>query len=287
MTRNEIVNKIAYEAYIIRKTALDMGYAAGEHGAHFSSTFSIAEIMATLFFGVMHYDPKRTDDPNRDRFVLSKGHGSLALYITLSEAGYFDKELLETFETKDSILPGHPSLHPELGIEYATGSLGHGLSLGAGAALAAKWDRLSYMTYVLCGDGECDEGSVWEAAMLAAKEHLDNLVVIIDCNRMQSDGFVKDVCEYGDMAAKWRAFGWNVKEVNGHDPLELYNALGENNYIWGKPLAIIAHTIKGKGVTLFENNPKTHHYRIKKDEYEVALAELECDENYRRSGYEG
>ena len=285
-TRDHVINEIAHKAYIVRKTALEMGYMAGERGAHFGSTFSIAEIISTLFFGIMNYSPERRDDPMRDRFILSKGHGSLALYITLAEAGFMPKELLKTFETRDSLLPGHPSLHPELGIEYATGSLGHGLSLGAGVALAGKWDDLKYKTYVLCGDGECDEGMIWEAAMLAAKEHLENLVAIIDCNRMQSDGFVRDICEYGDMAGKWRAFGWNVQEVDGHDPEQLFNVLTKSHQVQGQPLAIIAHTIKGKGVSLFENNPNAHHYRINKEEYEEALMELEEKESRRRNIYE-
>ena len=274
MTREEKITLIQNKARLMRRHSLDMALVAGSNGAHLGPGNSMSEIMATLYFGVLRHDPKNPLDPERDRFILSKGHGVLGYYTALAEAGYFPVEMLKTFETNDSPLAGHPSIHHELGIDFSTGSLGHGLSLGVGTALAARKAHKGYVTYVYMGDGETNEGMVWEAAMMAAHLGLDNLVAIVDRNLLQSDGLGRDVIDMGDMAQKWRAFGWHVAEVDGHNVAALLDTLQERQRPHGKPYLIVAHTIKGKGVSFFENNNKWHHAKLTAEEYHAALAEL-------------
>lgn len=276
MKRIELINLIEEKAKKMRIHSLDMALVAGSNGAHLGPGNSMSEIMATLYFGVMRHDPSNPFDENRDRFILSKGHGVLGYYTALAEAGYFPVEMLKTFETNDSPLAGHPSVHKELGIDYSTGSLGHGLSLGVGCALDAKKTKKDFLTYVYMGDGETNEGMIWEAAMTAAHLGLDNLIGIVDRNLLQSDGLGRDIVDMGDMAAKWRAFGWHVVEVDGHDVAQLLDAFQTRKRPHNKPYLIVAHTIKGKGVSFFENDNKWHHARLTADQYQQALAEL-CD----------
>jgi transketolase len=278
-TKTERIAEIKNKARLMRKHSLDMALVAGSNGAHLGPGNSMSEIMATLYFDVMHHDPKNPLDPDRDRFILSKGHGVLGYYTALAEAGYFPVEMLKTFETNNSPLAGHPSIHHELGIDYSTGSLGHGLSLGVGSALGAKKAHKGFITYVYMGDGETNEGLVWEAAMTAAHLGLDNLVAIVDRNLLQSDGLSRDVVDLGDMAEKWRAFGWHVEEVDGHDVEALLDVFQERKRPHGKPYAVIAHTIKGKGISFFENNNKWHHAKLTAEQYEQAMAELGFNKN--------
>lgn len=273
-TREKLVARIEEKARLMRKHSLDMALVAGSNGAHLGPGYSMAEIMATLYFRVMRHDPKNPEWADRDRFILSKGHGVLGYYTALAEAGYFPVELLKTFETKDSPLAGHPSLHLNLGIESSTGSLGHGLSLGVGIALSAKMDKKDFDTYVYLGDGECNEGMVWEAVMSARQFNLDNIVAIVDRNKIQSDGISRDIMDMGDMAEKWRSFGWTVKEVDGHNIDQLLDAFHRRNRPHGIPYVLIAHTVKGKGVSFFENNNLWHHNKISGEEYVRALKEL-------------
>lgn len=273
-TQEILIRKIAGIARRMRKHALDMALVAGSNGAHLGPGYSMAEIMATLYTAVLKHDPKNPTWPDRDIFILSKGHGVLGYYTILAECGYFTVDLLKTFETKDSPLAGHPSIDRELGIEFSTGSLGHGLSLGVGIALAAKMDKRGSNIYVYMGDGECNEGMVWEAAMAANQFKLDNLVAIIDHNKLQSDGLSREIIDMGYMAEKWKSFGWFVREVDGHDIAQLLNVFHERNRPNKQPYVVIAHTIKGKGVSFFENNNLWHHSRLSREQYVSALNEL-------------
>lgn len=269
-----LIALIQEKARLMRKHSLDMALVAGSNGAHLGPGNSMADIMAALYFGVMRHDAKNPSWPDRDRFILSKGHGVLGYYTALAESGYFPVEMLKTFETDDSPLAGHPSIHLELGIEASTGSLGHGLSLGVGLALAAKMDGKDYVTYVYIGDGECNEGMIWESVMTAKQFKLDNLVAVVDRNRIQSDGISRDIMDLGDMGEKWRSFGWSVREVNGHDVPELLDAFHYRNRPSGSPYVLIANTIKGKGVSFFENNNAWHHAKLTQAEYDKAMKEL-------------
>ena len=277
-TKTDRITEIKNKARLMRKHSLDMALVAGSNGAHLGPGNSMSEIMATLYFDVMHHDPKNPLDPDRDRFILSKGHGVLGYYTALAEAGYFPVEMLKTFETNNSPLAGHPSIHHELGIDYSTGSLGHGLSIGVGSALGAKKAQKSFITYVYMGDGETNEGLIWEAAMAAAHLGLDNLVAIVDRNLLQSDGLSREIVDLGDMAEKWRAFGWHVEEVDGHDVEALLDVFQERKRPHGKPYVVIAYTIKGKGISFFENNNKWHHAKLTPEQYEQAMAELGFNE---------
>lgn len=274
-TKKQMVERIQEKAKLMRKHSLVMAVNAGSNGAHLGPGYSMMEIMASLYFGIMNHDPKNSTWEDRDRFILSKGHGVLGFYTALAESGYFDPALLPSFETKDSFLAGHPSYDMSHGIEVTTGSLGHGLSMGAGIALAGKVNRKNYFTYVYLGDGECNEGMVWEAAMFAAHQGLDNLVAIIDRNKIQSDGICRDILCMGDMADKWRSFGWEVVEIDGHDVGQILDALHYRSRPVNKPYAVIAHTIKGKGVSFFENNNKWHHGKLTQEQYEAAMSELD------------
>lgn len=274
-----LVERIEQKALIMRRHAIMMSLNAGPRGAHLGPGFSIMDILATLYFGVLR---KKPDDPSwndRDRFILSKGHGVLALYTVLAEDGYFPTELLKTFDTAKSALAGHPCMNLDLGIEASTGALGHGLSIGVGIALSAKLKGQSFDTYVLIGDGESNEGMIWEAAMAAAHYKLDNLVVIVDRNKLQADGFCRDIMDMGDIAEKWKSFGWVVNEVDGHNIKDLLEAFHQKNRPKHLPYAVIAHTTKGKGISFFENNKTWHHYRnFSVEQAEMALAELaSCD----------
>lgn len=257
----------------MRKLMLDMGKHAGGHAAHLGGALSIADVMATLYFGVMNTKEVGMEALERDRCILSKGHASLGLYSSLVEAGLMDASLMDTFEDDYSDLLGHPVKNRKLGIEFTNGSLGMGLSIGIGVAIACKKKALQNKVYVILGDGECNEGSVWEAFMSAAHYKLDNIVAIIDCNKFQLTGATDDVMSLGNMADKLRAFGWDVAEVNGHDVKQLCAAL-DKDVKREKPLAVVLDTVKGKGFSFSEGDNAWHHAVVTQKVYDQGLEEL-------------
>ena len=246
---------------------------AGSSSGHPGGSLSATEILIALYFRVMSHDPANPGWQDRDRFVLSKGHCTPILYSVLSECGYFPTEELVTFRTINSRLQGHAhTMVP--GVDASTGSLGQGLSIGLGMALAGRLGNKDYKTYVLLGDGECDEGQIWEAAMAAAHYKVGNLVAVIDRNRIQNDRFTSEAMEIEPLEDKWRAFGWNVVQVDGHDGGDLCDALNSASLNQDTPLVVIANTVKGKGVTFMENNPDFHGRAPNEQELSDALAEL-------------
>ena len=242
----------------IRKVVLDMLAQAGR--GHLASAFSITEILLVLYNHILKYRPNNPEWPNRDRFILSKGQGCLSYYAILAEKGFFPKEKLTSFCQAETFLGGHPE-HAIPGVEISTGSLGHGLAVGIGMALAAKRDRKCHRVFVLIGDGESNEGSVWEAALYAAKHHLDNLIVLVDYNKMQSWGATKEIVDLEPFADKWLSFGFAVRETDGHDKRQIYSQLKRLPFKKNKPGLLICHTVKGKGIKMTENNPEWHHRR--------------------------
>ncbi len=271
--RQQIIAKISAMSNHMRRRLLTLGFSAGSMGAHFGSGLSIIELTATLYGTIMKFDLSNPKNEDRDRFILSKGHGSLGLYTALAEAGFLTEEELKTFELNDGFLPGQPQMNLDKGIEFSSGSLGHGLSFGIGSALFAKNKGKDYRTYVLMGDGECNEGSVWEAAMSASHFKLDNLIAIIDRNNLQSDGISSEIMNMEDFPNKWRCFGWETIEIDGHNIEEIFDALSHKNQN-EKPYAIIANTVKGKGVSFMENNNEWHHNRLSEEQYNAAMSEV-------------
>lgn len=263
-------------AWKIRRHAVEMTHLSG--GSHIGAIMSVADIMAVLYADVLNYDSENPKWTERDRFILSKGHAGAAVYAALAENGFFDVEELKTHYQNGSRLSGHVSHHLP-GIDFSTGSLGHGLSAGIGMAYAAKKDGKKHKVYVVLGDGECDEGSVWEAALFANHFRLNNLVAIVDHNHMQSMDFQENTLEIEDFGSKWRAFGWNVIEINGNNHVELKTAFEQANQnsvkANHKPTVIIANTIKGYGVS-FMRNDILWHYRFPHAgwEYDCAVNEL-------------
>lgn len=244
--------------------------------AHIAPAYSALEIVATLYFSVLRVNPRNPRWKGRDRFILSKGHGCLAQYVVLAARGFFPDSDLNGFTKPGSVLGGHPDRKIP-GVETATGSLGHGLSVGAGIALAGKLDGNPYRCFVVLSDGECQEGSVWEAAMFSAHRELDNLVAVVDHNKLQSLGPVADVMSSPtSLADKWRVFGWEVVEVDGHDVAALERVFSSVPFAPRRPSAVIAHTVKGKGVSYMEQNP-IWHYRIPNPE-ELAQARRELSD---------
>lgn len=269
---NEKTMLLAEKARQIRIGAVKAVYSAS--AGHPGGSLSIAEIMACLYFDEMKIDPKNPKDPDRDRFVLSKGHASPALYATLAERGYFDKALLTTFRKSDSILQGHPDMKHIPGVDMSTGSLGQGISAACGMAMAAKLDKKSYRVYAICGDGEIEEGQVWEAAMFARHYSLDNLCVFVDFNGLQIDGAITDVIDPTPIDDKFRSFGWNVICIDGNDIEQVLAALCAARECKGKPTAIIAKTIKGLGVSYMENSVDWHGKAPNEEQYKQAMSEL-------------
>lgn len=270
LTQQELMRK----ANEIRKDVVRMIAQAGS--GHPGGSLSCVDILVALYFGgVLHYDPHHPNDDARDRFILAKGHAAPALYATLAQAGYLGREELMTLRKLGSRLQGHPDSSLLAGVEVSTGSLGQGLSIAAGAAAGLQLDGYTQSVFVLLGDGECQEGQVWEAVLFAAHRHLDNLVAIIDRNCLQIDGNTADVCDPGDMVAKFEAFGWVVHEVDGHDIVALTEAfLAAKRDRCGKPHVFIAHTIKGKGVSFMENQVGWHGKAPNAQQTEEALADL-------------
>ena len=241
---------------------------------HLGPAFSIVDLLAVLYFRHLRIDPNNPRDPLRDRFILSKGHGCSSLYVTLARRGFFPVEELKTFTKDLSRFPGHPSSLMLPGIEASTGSLGHGLNLGVGIALAGKRDHLAYRTVVIVSDGECDEGSTWEAILAAGHWKLPHLTCIVDYNKIQSFGRTKDIMDLEPFAEKWRAFNWHVQEVNGHNHGEILSALETADTEPSRPNVIIAHTVKGKGVSFMEDTVDWHYWTPTEEHLKKALAEL-------------
>ena len=263
-------------AWLIRRHGLEMTHLS--RGSHIGAIFSVAEIMAVLYTGVLNVNPADPAMPDRDRLILSKGHAGAAVYAALAERGFFPVEELKTHYANGSRLSGHVSHKGVPGVEFSTGSLGHGLAVGAGMALGAKMDKAPWRTYVILGDGECDEGSVWEAALQAHQYGLDNLIAVVDHNRMQSLDFCEKTIALEPFADKWRDFGWQVQVVDGHDVTALQEAFAraKSNLGGGKPSVIIAETTKGKGVSFMENDILWHYRTPQGEEYDAALKELEA-----------
>lgn len=266
------LNKIALN---LRRDIIKM-IQSGE-GGHIGGSLSIIEIMTVLYFCILRSNPKNPKWGDRDRFILSAGHKCLALYAILAEKGYFDKAILGLYDSFDSPLPGHPDRHKLPGVEANTGSLGHGLAIGGGIALAGKINKKDYKVYVLMGDGETAEGSVWEAAAISSHFKLDNLVAIIDRNRLQISGDTKNVLDIEPLLKKWMAFGWETLEVNGHDFNELITTFNNLPFKENCPSCIIANTVKGKGLSFAENNYKYHYWKKTEEEMEKALKELRME----------
>ena len=263
-------------AWLIRRNGLEMSRIS--RGSHIGSVFSVAEIIAVLYTGILHVDPKNPQMPERDRLILSKGHAGSAVYAALAETGFFPVEELKNHYANGSILSGHVSHKGIPGVEVSTGSLGHGLSIGAGMAMGARMNGEDWRTWVVLGDGECDEGSVWEAALQAAQFRLDRLVAVVDYNHMQSLFTVEKTLQLEPFEDKWRDFGWNTQSVDGHDVRALRAAFERamGNAGSGKPSVVLAHTVKGKGVSFMENNILWHYRTPQGEEYEAALKELEA-----------
>ncbi len=262
---------------LARRLRIEIVKMIGTAGSgHPGGSLSEVELLIALYFRVMRHDPKRPDWPDRDRFILSKGHGCPALYATYAEAGYIDKSLLMTLRKLGSPLQGHPDKRMLPVLEASTGSLGQGISIGIGSALTARLDSRDYHTFVMVGDGEIQEGQVWEALMFAGFHKLDNLTVIVDYNRQQLDGWLKDILDPAPLLEKFRAFGFDAVEINGHDFDQVIPALQRaRDQRNGKPTAIIADTVKGKGVSFMENNPEWHGVAPKPEQVQAAVAELE------------
>ena len=271
MSNQDQIPEIQSFAKQIRKNILHMSLVAGASSSHFGGSLSTVEILATLYNNVLKFDASNPLWEDRDRFILSKGHACLGYYSALCEKGYFNKEDLNSFEQNGSFLLGHPVINKKKGIEFSNGSLGMGLSLGIGVALAAKKNNKSYKTFVLIGDGECNEGSVWEASMSAAHFKLNNLTAILDRNNLQQTGSNEEIMSTKELGDKWRSFNWDVKEIDGHDIAQILAAF---NYVSEKPKLILANTIKGKGFSFSENNNDWHHKIMTKKQYDDALKEL-------------
>lgn len=259
-------------AWLIRRHGIEMTHLSG--GSHIGAVLSAADILAVLYADILRYDPEDPKWDGRDRFIMSKGHAGAAVYAALAESGFFAPAELKTHYQNGSRLSGHVSHHLP-GVDLSTGSLGHGLCAAAGMALAAKQDGKHHRVFAVLGDGECDEGSVWEAALFANQYRLENLVAIIDHNHMQSLDTCEKTLELEDFGAKWRAFGWNLIELNGHDHNALRSALTDTRNAGYKPTVVIANTVKGKGVSFMENDI-LWHYRFPHDgwEYDGAVTEL-------------
>lgn len=257
----------------LRRHIITMIGKAGS--GHPGGCLSAVEIVTTLYFNLLRHKPSDPQWSDRDRFILSKGHAAPLLYAALAECGYFPVDELSTLRQLDSRLQGHTDRTVTPGVEMSAGALGQGLSFAIGVALAGRLNSQDYRVYVLLGDGECDEGQVWEGAMAAAHFKVDNLVAIVDNNRQQLDGWNRDVMNLEPFNKKWQAFGWHVIEVDGHNFSQLILAFNQAKVIKGQPTVIIAHTIKGKGVSFMENNPDFHGKAPNAAEVEIALKELE------------
>ena len=258
----------------IRADALRMVHRA--NASHIGTCLSMADILAALYGAALRVDPARPDWPDRDRLVLSTGHGAAAIYAALAARGFFPAAWLDTYCADGTRLAGHIAHHGVPGVEFSSGSLGHGLSLACGLALAGRRDGRPYRVVAILSDGECDEGSTWEAALFAPHHRLDNLVAIVDYNKIQSFGAVAEVLDLEPLAAKWRAFGWATRELDGHDHDQLLAALAALPFEPGRPSAVVAHTVKGKGVRFMEGRLAWHYRSPDAAQLADALTELEA-----------
>lgn len=277
-TKNRSIQELEEISYRLSREIIQITTRAGS--GHPSSSLSAIDVLTGLFFGgVLRYDPQRPNWPDRDRFILSKGHASPGLYVVLAEAGYFNPSMLPSLRTFGSPLEGHPVMHSLPGVEASTGSLGQGLSIGLGHALAGGIDGKDFRVYVMIGDGESDEGQIWEAAMSAAKYKVDHLTAILDFNRFQQTGPLEEVMpSLEPVKDKWEAFGWSVVEIDGHNMQEVLNAFELVRQVRGKPQLIIAHTYKGKQLTPFEKDlqVRKHGVTLTEEEEKIALQELDA-----------
>ncbi len=270
--QNLDIKSLEDRSKVIRRHVIRMLAKAGS--GHPGSSLSTVDLLVALFYSKLRHNPRQPAWLDRDRFVMSKGHACPALYATLAETGYFGIDKLDTLRQFGSMLQGHPCMKTTPGIEISGGSLGQGLSVGLGISLAAKLDKKDYRTYVMLGDGEIEEGQVWEAAMAASHYKADNLCAIIDQNGLQIDGFIHEVMSSHPIPDKWRGFGWHVIETNGHDFPAILAAYNEAEAVKGRPTVIVAKTVKGKGVSFMENQVDWHGKAPTKEEAERALAEL-------------
>ncbi|HBL78042.1 MAG: transketolase [Bacteroidetes bacterium GWF2_42_66] len=266
------IQKLERIANVLRRNVVQM-IGVGHRG-HYGGALSSAEIMAALYFYKMRHRPVDPKWEDRDRFVLSKGHSCPILYAALAESGYFDKKHLNTLKDLGSILQGHPDVLKTPGIEANTGSLGQGLSIGLGMALGLRLDKKDSKVYVILGDGEMGEGQIWEAGIVAAHYKLNNLVAFLDHNKIQAMGFTKDRINVGSLAEKWKAFGWHTVEIDGNNMEEVVKVLDDADRVADKPVMVIAHTLKGKGISFTENTPAFHNNLMTQEQFEQALFEL-------------
>ena len=267
------LEELEQKAKVLRRHIVTMLAKAGS--GHPGGSLSAVELVTALYFRVLQHNPQHPEWPDRDRFILSKGHAVPVLYATLAEAGYFSQEELWTLRKPGSRLQGHSDSNLTPGVEMTAGSVGMGLSFGIGQALAARLDGKGYHAWVVLGDGECDEGQVWEAAAAAKHFQIRNLITILDRNKIQNDGFTRDIMDLEPLAEKWRAFGWVVQEIDGHDMQQVAEALEKARELSTSCLPIvIAHTVKGKGVSFMENNPDFHGKAPTPEQLEKALQEL-------------
>ena len=258
----------------VKKKILEMAFLAGSSSSHLGGALSIVDAVSVLFKDRIKYDKENFSWSDRDRFILSKGHACLVYYAALNLIGFLSDDQLKTFEKDDTNLPGHPVKNKDLGIDFSNGSLGMGLSIGVGVALSGKKQKKNFSVYVVLGDGECNEGSIWEAAMLAPNLNLDNLFVLIDKNRFQQTGSTDQILDNPNLGLKWSNFGWHVSEIDGHnfkEILETFDKISQQK----KPKVIILNTIKGKGFSFSENNNEWHHNVMTKKTFEIAIEELE------------
>ena len=270
--------KLSIENFSIKlkKNILDMALQAGSNSAHIGGAFSLADIVACLYSSIMKIDKNNPENIERDRFILSKGHACLVLYSALMEVGIIDKNEINTFEGDDSDLPGHPVINRKKGIEFSNGSLGMGLSVGIGVSIGLKKRKKNNKVYVVLGDGECNEGSIWEAAMAASKFELNNLTAIIDKNNFQQTGSTNEIMRNDNLIEKWSSFGWNCQEIDGHNIDQIYSSLKSSNAN-NKPKLILANTIKGKSLKFAENKNEWHHSVLTKKFYDEALKDIKYE----------
>jgi transketolase len=271
--QEKLIKELEEKASVIRRHVLRMIYEAGS--GHPGGSLSATDIFTVLYFHALNIDPEKPDWEDRDRFLLSKGHAAPALYAALAERGFFPVDELKTLRKLGSRLQGHPDMRKTPGVEASTGSEGQGLSIGVGISLAAKLDRKLHRIYVMLGDGEMDCGQTWEAAMSASHYNLDNLTAIADRNKLQLDGPTHNIMSIEPLADKWKAFGWHVIEINGHNFSEIIESLKKSKEVKGRPTIIIAHTVKGKGVSFMEGAVGYHGKAPNKEQFEIAMKELE------------
>jgi transketolase len=271
--REQLIQDLELKAKLFRREILEMTFLAGS--GHPGGSMSAIDIITVLYYHIMHVDPNNPQWEDRDRFILSKGHVCPALYTVLAEKGFFPKEALWTLRKPGSILQGHPDMRITPGVDMSTGSLGQGLSVACGMALAARLDNKEFSTYCMMGDGEIQEGNIWEGALFAAHYNLDNLIAILDKNKLQIAGFTEDIIALDPLIAKWEAFGWDVIELlDGNDIDQIIRAFDSVKTLTGKPKIIIANTIKGKGVSFMEDQPEYHGRALSASEMDRARKEL-------------